>query len=134
MLYGCLGLIARCARRVCDLKGPPPRLNLTGASVCDRQTAPQKAPVTHITPIANELHALATPYAARREMEEDEHMDRKGCEKGKDDGTTTRDRRRERRAETKEVTARKAPKKGAGGDKGHAEQTENGVNSRLDPG
>ena len=65
MLYGCLGLIARCTRRVCDLKGPPPRLNLTGASVCDRQTAPQKAPVTHIAPIANELHALATPYAVR---------------------------------------------------------------------
>ena len=69
-----------------------------------------------------------------REKDEGEQMARKGCEKEKDDGTTAGARRRKKRAETKEVTARKAPKKGAGGDKGHAEQTENGVNSRSDPG
>ena len=67
-------------------------------------------------------------------MDVDEQTTKTGREKEKDDGITTRDRRRKRREETKEVNVRKAPKKGAGGDKGHAEQTENGVNSRSDPG
>ena len=52
----------------------------------------------------------------------------------KEDGNTARDMRRRKRAELTLETARKVPRKGAGWDKRHAERTENGVNSRMDPG
>ena len=71
-----------------------------------------------------------------RETNENEQMTRTDREMKnfKDDGTTAREMRRLKRAEATEETARKAPRKGAGGGKGHPERTEKGVNSRTDPG
>ena len=69
-----------------------------------------------------------------RETDENEQMTRTDSEMKKDDGTTARDMRHRKRAEATEETARKAPRKGAGGDKGHAERTKKCVNSRTDPG
>ena len=79
------------------------------------------------------------PGGARGEDEQvrvtsKEEQDTRGDSAKKEDGDRARNMRRRKRAELTLETARKGPMKRAGWDKGHAERTENGVNSRMDPG
>ena len=121
---------------------PPPQGAAAGERGARRKTATRRRKLGGGGARPTRTHAGAGDQPERaggeeeqmRETDKDEQMTRTGSDMKKDGGTTARDMRRRNRAEATEETARKAPRKGAGGDKGHAEQTEKGVNSRTDPG